>query len=75
MYIVSFIMMHLNHATCQPYSNNLMNTDHSKDIAKNIKRYSREANTPLENIKQKRFRRMELHIELASVVQITDKPS
>ena len=73
MYIVSCIMMHLNQATCQPYSNNLMNADHSKDIKKHIKRYSREANTPIENIKQKRFRRMELYIESASVVQITDK--
>ena len=75
MYIVSFITMHLNHATCQPYSNTLMNTDHSKDVKKHIKRYSREANTPIENIKQKRFRRMELYIESASVVQMTDKPA
>ena len=67
--------MHFNQVTCQPHSNNLMNTDHSKDIKKHIKRYSREANTPIENIKQKRFRRMELYIESASVVQITDKPS
>ena len=75
MYVVKFIMVHLNQVTCQSYSNNLMSTDHSKDINKHIKRYSREANTPIEKIKQKRFRRMELYIESASVIQITDKPA
>ena len=67
-------MVHLSQVTCQSYSNNLMNPDRFEDIENNIKRYSREANTPTEYIKQKRFRRMELYIELASVVQITDKP-
>ena len=67
--------MHLNQVTCQLYSNNLIDTDRSKDMKEHIKRYSREANTPIEKIKQKRFRRMELYIELDSVVQITDKPS
>ena len=66
--------MHLNQVTYQSYPNNLRNNDRSKDIEEHIKRYSREANTPIGNIKQKRFRRMELYIELASVVQITDKP-
>ena len=67
--------MHLNQITYQSYPNNLRNEDRTKDIEEHIKRYSREANTPIENIKQKRFRRMELYIELDSVVQITDKPS
>ena len=66
--------MHLSQVTCQSYPNNVMNIDRSKDIEKHIKRYSREANTQIGNIKQKRFRRMALYIELASVVQITDKP-
>ena len=67
-------MMHLNQVTYQSYPNKLRHNDRSKDIEEHIKRYSREANTPIANIKQKRFRRMELYIELASVVQITDKP-
>ena len=74
MCIVSLLMIHLNRVTCQSYPNDPTNTDDFKDIKQHIKRYSREANTPIGNIKQKRFRRMELYIELASVVQITDKP-
>ena len=74
MCIFSLIIMHLNQITYQSYPNNLRNEDRTKDIEEHIKRYSREANTPIGNIKQKRFRRMELYIELASVVQITDKP-
>ena len=72
--IVSLLMIHLNQVTCQSYPNDPTNTDDFKDIKQHIKRYSREANTPIENIKQKRFKRMELYIELASVVQIADKP-
>ena len=74
MCIFSLIIIHLNQVTYQSYPNNLRNEDRTKDIEEHIKRYSREANTPIGNIKQKRFRRMELYIELASVVQITDKP-